>query len=152
MLIKRLILSSGRGNMWHPSGNYTLLFIIYINDLPNFLLITTLWMFTDDTYLMAVGKTLGEAEERTGVDLKNVQKWLPLYKLSLNMAKTDYILIALQHKIKRIDAQLTVKINSWHIKRVKYTKVLGIQIDEYLNWNQHIDYIVSKRSSGLRRR
>ena len=30
-------------------------------------------MFTDDTYLMAVGKTLGEAEERTGGDLKNVQ-------------------------------------------------------------------------------
>ena len=71
-----------------------LLFIIYINDLPNCLKITTPRMLADDTNLTAVGETLGEAEERVGVDLRNVQKWLSLNKLSLNIAKTEYILIA----------------------------------------------------------
>ena len=86
-------------------------------------------MFADDTNLTAVGETLGEAEERAGLDLRNVQKWLSL-KLSLNIAKTGYILIASRHEINRIDVQLTVKVNSQHIKSVKCTKVLGVQIDE----------------------
>ena len=88
-----------------PQGSILgpLLFIIYINDLPNCLKITTPRMFTDDTNLTAVGETLGEAEERAGVDLRNVQKWLSLNKLSLNIAKTEYILIASRHKITRID-------------------------------------------------
>ena len=49
-----------------------LLFIIYINDLPNCLENTTPRMFADDTNLTAVGETLGEAEKRAGVDLENV--------------------------------------------------------------------------------
>ena len=106
-------------------------------------------MFADDTNLTAVGKTLGEAEERAGVDLKNVQKWLSLNKLSLNIAKTEYILIASRHKINTIDIQSTVKITNQPVKRVKFTKVLGVQIDEYLSWNQHIEYIANKISSGI---
>ena len=102
-------------------------------------------------HLTAVGETLGETEERAGFDLRNVQKWLSLNKLSLNIAKTGYVLIASRHKINRsrIDVQLTVKINSQHIKKVKCTKVLGVQKDEHLSWNQHIEYIANKTSSGI---
>ena len=32
---------------------------------------------------------------------------------------------------------------------MKSTKVLGIQIDEHLSWNQHIEYIANKISSGI---
>ena len=67
----------------------------------------------------------------------------------MNIAKTEYILIALRHEINRIDVQPTVKINSQHIKRVKCTKVLAVQIDEHLSWNQNIEYIANKISSGI---
>lgn len=134
-----------------PQGSILgpLLFIIYINDLPNCLKSTTPRMFADDTNLTAVGETLGEAEEKADIDLRNVQKWLSLNKLSLNIVKTEYIMIASRHKINRIDIEPTVRINSQHIKRVKCTEVLGVQIDEHLNWKQHIEYIVNKISSGI---
>ena len=51
--------------------------------------------------------------------------------------------------INKMDVLPTVKINNQHIKRVKCTKVLGVQLDEHLKWTQHIEYIVKKISSGI---
>ncbi|CAB4035214.1 Hypothetical predicted protein, partial [Paramuricea clavata] len=134
-----------------PQGSILgpLLFIIYINDLPNCLKHTTPRMFADDTSFTAVGKTLNEAEEIANKDLKNIKVWLSSDKLSLNIAKTEYILIGSRSKINSMDVQPTVKIDTCPIKRVKSAKVLGVEIDENLNWEKHIEYIASKVSSGI---
>ena len=126
-----------------------LLFIIYINDLPNCLKHTTPRMFADDTSLTAAGKTFNEAEEIANKDLKNVKAWLSSNKLSLNIAKMEYLLIGSRPKIKRMDVQPTVKIDTCPIKRVKCAKMLGVEIDEHLNGEKNIECIVSKVSSGI---
>jgi hypothetical protein len=66
-------------------------------------------MFADDTSLTAVGKILNEAEGIANKDLKNVKVWLRLSssKLSLNIAKTEYILIGSRPKINSMDDQPT---------------------------------------------
>ena len=94
--------------------------------------------------LTAVGKTLNEAEEIANKDLNNVKAWLSSNKLSLNIAKTEYILIGSRPKISSIDVQPTVKIDTRPIKRVKCTKLLGVEIDEHLKWEKHVDDIASK--------
>ena len=143
---RRILLTCGipQGSILGP-----LLFIIYINDLPNCLKHTTPRMFADDTSLTAVGKTFNEAEEIANEDLKNVKAWLSSNELSLNIAKTEYLLIGSRAKIKRMDVQPTVKIDTCPIKRVKCAKMLGVEIDEHLNWEKHIECIASKVSSGI---
>ncbi len=44
----------------------------------------------------------------------------PLNKLSLNIAKTEYILIASRHMINKMDVLPTEKINNQHIKSAMY--------------------------------
>ena len=90
-------------------------------------------MFADDTSLTAVGKTFVEVEKRTNGDLVNARKWLCANKLSLDIAKTEYVLIGWRYKINKTDIQPRVKIDNHYIKRVRHTKVLGVQIDENLN-------------------
>ena len=60
-------------------------------------------------------------------------------------------MIGSRPKINNMDVQPTVKIDTCPIKRVKCAKVLGrvLEIDENLNWEKHIEYIVSKVSSGI---
>ncbi len=96
---------SGKWNAF-KSEKYTwalVLFIIYMNDLLNRLKHTTPRMFADDTSLTAVGKTFFEAEESANNDLMNVRTWLSSNKLSLSIAKIEYILIGSCPKINDID-------------------------------------------------
>ena len=141
---KEIICGIPQGSILGP-----LLFIMYINDLPSCLERTTPRMFADDTNLTAVGRTISEAEERASVDMRNVQKWLCANKLSLNIAKTEYVLIGTRHKISNIDTHQGVKINNQLIKKVKNTKALGVELDENLSWEKHINHISSKISSGI---
>ena len=134
-----------------PQGSILgpLLFTLYINDLPNCLKHTTPRMFADDTSLTAAGETLSEVEKRTNEDLRNVHNWLSANKLNLNIAKTEYVLIGSRHRINSLDIQPSINIDKQSVKRVKHSKVLGVQIDEHLAWTKHIEFIAGKISSGI---
>ena len=69
-----------------------LLFLIYINDLPNCLSTASLKMFADDTNV-SLASTLHELENVLNQELQNLNIWLKVNKLSLNIAKTEYMII-----------------------------------------------------------
>ena len=64
-----------------------LLFLLYINDLPNCPEETQASMFADDTNLFCQGKSSTEIESKIDTDLDNVHKWLIANKLTLNQEK-----------------------------------------------------------------
>ena len=70
-------------------------------------------------------------------------------KLNLNIAKTEYVLIGSRHRINSLDIQPSINIDKQSVKRVKHSKVLGVQIDEHLAWTKHIEFIAGKISSGI---
>ena len=66
-----------------------LLFLLYINDLPNCLEETQASMFADNTNLSCQGKSTTEVENKINTDLENVHEWPIANKLTLNQEKTE---------------------------------------------------------------
>ncbi|CAB3985200.1 Hypothetical predicted protein [Paramuricea clavata] len=116
-----------------------LLFTIYINDLPNSLEITEPAMFADDTSLTATGESSFEIEYKLGVEIQNVKTWLDANKLTLNEEKPEYMLIGSGKRLKQIRNDPIIKIRDHIIKRVYKKKVLGLEIDDKLQWTKHVE-------------
>ena len=65
--------------------------------------------------------------ERTiNLDLLNVKEWLLANKLSLNIVKTEYLLIGSPHNIKHLSSEPNVCVGNESIERVQVTKALGV--------------------------
>ena len=80
-----------------------LLFLVYINDLPNCLNHTTPRMFADDTSVSYASNSVEELENIINSDLKNLNSWLTTNRLSLNIVKTEFMIIGSRQKIRVID-------------------------------------------------
>ena len=70
-----------------------LLFLLYINDLPNYLSNREPRMYTDDTHLTYAGDNEDNIQLHLNQDLENVLNRLRANKLTLNMTKTESMLI-----------------------------------------------------------
>ena len=78
-----------------------LLFLNYINDLPNCLETTHSNLFADDTILSCQGHLSIYIEYKLNKDLVNAQKWLSAKKLTLNNEKTKYMIIGSWQTIEK---------------------------------------------------
>ena len=80
---------------------------------------------------------------------KEVSTWLLANKLTLNVAKTKYMLIGAQQKIASILRESSIVVSSNLIEHVEKFKCLGITLDQTLSWEQHIEEITLKVSRDL---
>ena len=133
-----------------PQGSILgpLLFLIYMNDLPNCLYNSKVILFADDTTLYASSDNIVNLYDLINHDLDNLTHWFRANKLSLNISKIHYMLISPNREINALN-QNTIKIASDDIERKDCCKFLGIMIDDKLTWSKHIDYIHSKLSRSL---
>ena len=126
-----------------------LLFLIYINDLPNCLQHSTPRMYADDTGLTIASISPTEIETKMNTDLSNINKWLYANKLSLNIAKTEFMLVTSRQKLRTMATYPKININGQPVTEVEVSESLGLHIDNTLSWNNQIDHITKKVSAAI---
>ena len=83
---------------YHREQLGPLLFLIYINDLPNCLTSCQPRMYVDDTHITYAGVDVNSKQLNLNHDLGNLNKSLTSNKLTLNTAETEFMLIGSRQK------------------------------------------------------
>ena len=91
-------------------------------------------MYPDDTCFTAFGSDLETLQLRLNGDLKMVQTWLQANKLTLNVKKTKYFIIASNHRLNQLEHHFDIKVEDQPLLNVKAYRYLGIDVDETLSW------------------
>ena len=123
-----------------------LLFILYINDLPKCLLHSQSRMYADDTSLSYAAQDTNRIETCLNEDLDRISTWLSVNKLTLNMNKTEFMLIGSRQKLNTLATTPVLKIDQAPVKQVSTTKSLGVILDDHLasTWHDQIELLCKK--------
>ena len=100
-------------------------------------------IYADDTTLLLANKNIHTLYSDLCSELSIINNWIKYNRLKLNIAKTKYILFQNRSITNTLPPIL---LEGTLIERVKYSKFLGVYIDEYLNWNNHIEEVCLKLS------
>ena len=80
-----------------------ILFLVYIKDLSSTVEYNETNLFADDTNLTFTAKLISEAQRKINDDLLLLGIWLSANKLSANLLKTEYMILATSPNLKALD-------------------------------------------------
>ena len=132
-----------------PQGSVLgpLLFLIYINDLPNVSQKLIFFLFADDTNIYYEASKLHELEKVINEELKHLSLWLKVNRLALNISKTNFLIF--HSSQKKLSQNVTLKLDKKALQQKDHIKYLGVIIDSHLNWKQHITNVSKKISRSI---
>lgn len=133
-----------------PQGSILgpLLFLLFINDLPNVLTTCNCLLYADDTTIYSSHKSLTELQETLNTDLNNVYSWCIDNQLQINPLKTTFVLFHNPQTV--ISSSMTVSLNTFVIPTSDTVKFLGVTLDKHLKFNSHANSLIKKVSFGIR--
>ena len=118
-----------------PQGSILgpLLFLIYVNDLPDCHLASDIILYADDTVLYYSSKSVSDLEHHINADLGTVSEWFSRNLLTLNISKCNFVIFGSPQKLNRIQ-DISVKVEGTSIERKQSFKYLGVTLQQSMSW------------------
>ena len=135
-----------------PQGSVLgpILFITLTSDLANYLGDDCLVKaYADDTQLLVKGKDRQEVKSKLQQVIAKAQDWFSSNSLLINPTKTEVMMLG---KKGSGDNNITIEVqeghSTIHLRPTSQIKILGVIIDEELNWKQQVNQ-VKKRAVNI---
>lgn len=154
-----------------PQGSIMgpILYLIYVNEMLSKIVNCDIFLYADDTALLAIHKNFNSAIEMIQNDFNRLLKWSHDNGLSINYKKTKVMTIQSPFKLEKLTADIIyhnfacLHLNSTVLPSVPISKCnctikienthshtyLGLLIDSKFKWGQHIDGLCGKLRSSL---
>ena len=118
-----------------------LLFIVYINDLPNCTTFSSTYLFADDS--KCIGKVTSSND--SALLLHSLHNWSSRWNLSFNTAKCK--LMHFSHATVSVASEYN--IDNTPVEHVNQHRDLGIILSTDLSWKHHYNHMISRAYKTL---
>ena len=107
-------------------------------------------MYADDTHVTLTSSNTDDLLTNAHKELRNISEWMRINKLSANPKKTEYMIFGHPRRTNKVEISEPLNLNDSEIMRVAKTKLLGVMVDEGLNWDDQFRKVKGKISGGLK--
>jgi hypothetical protein len=121
------------------------LFNIFINDIYGFFVLAKLFNYADDNTLSCIANTIAEVKEILTQESKVAIDWFKMNMMEANPNKFQVMLLSKSQNVS--DFSLDIDGNT--LMGEDNVKLLGVNIDNRLNFNYHVDILCSKAARQL---
>ena len=135
-----------------PQGSILgpLLFICFVNDLPESFQNCKIVSYADDTQILVSAKTGKQIKVQLENLLDTAQQWYTRNSLLNNPSKTEVIIFTKRKTKESFEVEITEEGIKKKLKLQKTVKILGVFLDEELNWTRQINEINKKARNATR--
>ena len=126
-----------------PQGSVLgpILFLVYINDLPEELKDSSLKLFADDAKIYKEDQTDRDAQDLQA-DLDRMTAWSRKWSLGLNTSKCKVLHVS-RNQVNRLNYNITVGNQRCQLEESNSEKDLGVYVDERLTFETHIGKVIN---------
>jgi len=113
-----------------------LLFLVYINDLPN-AITNVSRLFADDTCIYVLANDTNQMQIALNNELQLVHEWSEANKMIMNPSKSTAIILTSKKQLNC--SEISLNINNSKVAINNSSKYLGLQLDNKLEFKSHIE-------------
>ena len=117
------------------------LFSLYTSDLPEAITAATTYMYADDTTLYCIGDSIDAVPSELNKALEELLNWCKINSLVPHPKKCEAMIL---HRGRFTGPLKELTLAQHTIKWVTHSSLLGVSIDDQLNWSHHVS-VVKKR-------
>jgi hypothetical protein len=121
-----------------------MLFLLYVNDLPQATSSSSIAMYADDTKCYRPVRALQDAQYLQN-DLDGVNEWCKEWRMGVNKSKCEGLSVT--RNVKPVKFNYLLK--DIQISKTNVQKDLGVVISSDLKWNQHVSMVSAKANKVL---
>lgn len=141
-------------NIGIPQGSILgpLLFIIFVNSLPNSV-DCKCTMYADDTTLLCTAYDSTTLQSDLQSNLNKIVNWFNKNNLTLNIKKTKFMVFGTRYMLENFE-NVHLHCNNDSLDRVNEYNYLGVTFDPLMSWSEHINQMsssISKRCGIIKR-
>ena len=123
-------------------------FLLFVNDYPKCLKYSNVTIYADDTSQDITDKSVDIMETKLICDLKSSMNWMNENKLTMNLKKTQCMLVGTKQRLSKCRKN-NIRNENVILETVEVSKLLGVNINCCLTWSNHLEILANKISKKL---